>query len=116
MVRPNGFRGIWSGPVLVNSSGARPLAPAAAGPRRATPAPITPARLQEARRAADRRPVLFARTRSSLIFSLMRAGRTPIHGPPASLNSISWTSFCLMSSGKPCGRRACGLSNASDSL
>ena len=40
----------------------------------------------------------------------------PRYGPPASLNSISWTSFCVLSSGKPCGKRACGLSKRSDTL
>jgi len=38
------------------------------------------------------------------------------YGPPASLNNISWTSFWVTSSGKPCDNRACGLSNRRDSL
>ena len=37
-----------------------------------------------------------------LCFSSMPAGRLPFHGLPASLNNISWISFWLMSSGKPC--------------
>src|SRR5689334_12685878 len=123
LVRPNDLWGILSGPVLLSGNWPGSWL-GSSDADSAKPAPTSPAVCMKLRRSGERDEAVDVSALGSVVGFMADSlffltphpsSLIPAQGPPASLN-ISSTSFCLGSSGKPCAKRACGLSNFSDVL